>query len=91
MLDIRGPGLTVTDFENCFEQSIQLAQCWLAAGTCDRVLVGAVEELGDLLTHCASRLDSRLTPGEGAVFFTLGPADLPGLAHLDATALFAAD
>jgi hypothetical protein len=87
LLDIRGPGLTVTDFENSFEQCIQLAQCWLASGTCDRVLVGAVEELGDLLIHCASRLDGHLTPGEGAVFFVLGPSDLPGLAHLDATGL----
>jgi hypothetical protein len=87
LIDIRGPGLTVTDFENSFEQCIQLAQCWLASGTCDRVLVGAVEELGDLLINCASRLDGRLTPGEGAVFFTLGPSNLPGLAHLDATGL----
>jgi Beta-ketoacyl synthase, N-terminal domain len=85
LLDLRGPGLTVTDFENSFEQSIQLAQCWLDSDTCDRVLVGAVEELGDLLVHCASRLDSRLKPGEGAVFFTLGPSSLAGLAYLDAT------
>jgi Beta-ketoacyl synthase, N-terminal domain len=85
LLELRGPGLTVADFENAFEQSVQLAQCWLTDGTCSRVLVGAVEELGDLLLHCAARIDHRLTPGEGAVFLTLGPSDLPGIAHLDAT------
>jgi len=86
LLELRGSCLTVTDFENAFEQSVQLAQCWLADGTCSRVLVGAVEELGDLLLHCVGRFAGRhLTPGEGAVFLTLGPSDLPGVAHLDAT------
>jgi 3-oxoacyl-[acyl-carrier-protein] synthase II len=87
LLELRGPCLTVADFENGFEQSVQLAQCWLAEGTCSRVLVGAVEELGDLLLHCAGRLDARLTPGEGAAFLTLGPSDLVGIAQLDATRL----
>ncbi len=85
LLQLRGPGLTVADFENAFEQSVQLAQCWLADGTCSRVLVGAVEELGDLLLHCAGRLDRRLTPGEGAVFLMLGPSNLSCFAYLDAT------
>jgi len=60
LLELRGPCMTVTDFENGFEQSVQLAQCWLADGTCSRVIVGAVEDLGDLLLHwmrpdCRSR------------------------------------
>ena len=87
LLELRGPCMTVTDFENGFEQSVQLAQCWLADGTCSRVLVGSVEELGDLLLHCVGRLNGRLAPGEGAVFLTLGPSDLTGVGHLDATRL----
>ena len=87
LLELRGPCITVTDFENGFEQSVQLAQCWLADGTCSRVIIGAVEELGDLLLHCVGRLDARLAPGEGAVFLTLGPSDLVGVAQLDATGM----
>jgi hypothetical protein len=87
LLELRGPCMTVTDFENGFEQSVQLAQCWLADGTCSRVIVGAVEELGDVLLHCVGRLDARVAPGEGAVFLMLGPSDLAGVAHLDATRL----
>ncbi|HEX4055311.1 MAG TPA: beta-ketoacyl synthase N-terminal-like domain-containing protein [Tepidisphaeraceae bacterium] len=89
VLELRGPSLTTTDFEIGFEQAILLAQCWLEEGVCDRVLVGAVEEIGDVLIHCASRLLGKegFVPGEGAVFLMLGPADDGGFAHLEATAL----
>jgi hypothetical protein len=89
LLDLRGPSLSTTDFESGFEEAVLLAQCWLDRGTCSRVLLGAVEELGEVLIHCASRLlpDSPPFPlGEGAVFLTLGPFDAGGIAHLDATA-----
>jgi hypothetical protein len=91
LLDIRGPSLTVTDFEIGFEQSVQLAQCWLAEGACDRVLIGAVDEVGDVLLHCASRMlcgAAHIQPGEGALFMVLGPGDSRGaFAHLDATTM----
>jgi len=89
LLDLRGPSLSTTDFECGFEQAVLLAQCWLDQGTCSRVLLGAVEELGEVLIRCASRLLPDNPPfalGEGAVFLTLGPSDAPGIAHLDATA-----
>jgi len=81
ILGLRGPSMSIADFITGFEQAVQLAQCWLADGACDRVLVGAVEELGAVLLHCAGRMlnyDQRISPSEGAVFFMLGPADMRG-------------
>ncbi len=81
ILGLRGPSLSIADFVCGFEQAVQLAQCWLAEGGCDRVLVGAVEELGQVLLHCAGRMlnyDQRITPSEGAAFFMLGPAEASG-------------
>jgi hypothetical protein len=88
LLALRGPSLTITDFENGMARALLLAQLWLAGGRCRRVLVGAVEELGDVLLHCAAKLlgDSPLVPGEGAVFFTLGPPDAGGSARVQAAA-----
>jgi Beta-ketoacyl synthase, N-terminal domain len=86
LLDLRGPSLTTTDFEIGFEQTILLAQCWLHQKTCRRVLVGAVEELGDTMIRMTSRIPQvkYLSAGEGAVFLMLGNADIPGLATIDA-------
>ena len=56
LLDVRGPSLTLTDFEEGFEQAVLLAQTWIAQGACDRVLLGAVEELGDVMLHCVGRM-----------------------------------
>jgi 3-oxoacyl-[acyl-carrier-protein] synthase II len=87
LLDLRGPSLTTTDFEIGFEQAVLLAQCWLHQGTCRRVLVGAVEELGDTQIHMASRILSgrkSISLGEGAVFLMLGSSDLEGIAQIDA-------
>jgi 3-oxoacyl-(acyl-carrier-protein) synthase len=87
MLDIRGPALALTDFEIGFEEAVRVAQCWLNENACDRVLIGAVEELGAVYLDCAARmLDGSVSPGEGAMFLVLGPANIPGLARLDATA-----
>jgi hypothetical protein len=89
LLELRGPSISTTDFEAGFESGVLLAQCWLAENACQRVLVGAVEELGDVLLHCASRLrndSEQAVAGEGAVFLMLGPRDMTGTAHLDASA-----
>jgi hypothetical protein len=86
ILQLRGPSLSTTDFENGFEQAVLLAQCWLDQEVCDRVIVGAVEELGEVLLHCAGRMlgsDDGWVPGEGAVFLTLGPKDVAGIALLE--------
>ena len=87
LLDIRGPALNATDFEMGFEETIRIAQCWLNENACDRVLIGAVEELGEVLLSCAARmLNVPTSPSEGAVFLMLGPAAAPGVATLDAIA-----
>ncbi len=89
ILELRGPSLSTTDFEIGFEQAVGLAQCWLDQRVCDRVLVGAVEEIGEVLLHCASRLLGKeaFVPGEGAVFLMLGPPDAGGFVRLEATTL----
>ncbi len=86
-LDIQGPTLTVTQFRFSFQAALQLAKCWLEQGRCDYLLVGAVDQYGDVLGYVS---DQKLTtaqdgvirpftftptcqvPGEGAVFFLMG-------------------
>jgi 3-oxoacyl-[acyl-carrier-protein] synthase II len=86
-LQTHGPTLTVTDFCFGFQQAVAIAHCWLAEGRCDGVLVGAAEELGEVMLHVCRRMltvpeDGRPrpfafgrahgpVPGEGAVFFML--------------------
>jgi hypothetical protein len=43
---IRGPCLTVTDFEDVSGRCRQLAECWLAERLCDGVLIVLVDEAG---------------------------------------------
>jgi len=86
-LGLRGPTLTVTDFNCGFAQAVLLGQCWLASGSCDHVLVGAVEELGDVLLHVTARLLTGKpwpVPAEGAAFLLLG-RDGHRLPRADAT------
>ncbi len=86
-LDIHGPTLTVTQFYFSFQYAMQLARAWLDVKRCDYILVGAVEQYGDVLGYV---YDCKLTPapdgrikpfnfnptfqvpGEGAVFFLMG-------------------
>jgi 3-oxoacyl-[acyl-carrier-protein] synthase II len=85
-LNIKGPTLTITQFQFSFQTGLQLAQAWLDQGRCDYVLAGAVDQYGDVLGYVA---DHKLTtakdgkikpftfkptcqvPGEGAAFFLL--------------------
>lgn len=86
VFDIHGPTLTVTHFYFCFQYALQLAQTWLNEGRCEYVLVGAVDQYGDVMRYV---YDQKLTPshdgkimpfnfsptcqvpGEGAVFFLM--------------------
>lgn len=86
-LHIKGPTITITQFQFSFQSGLQLAQAWLDQGRCDYVLAGAVDQYGDVLGYVA---DHKLTtardgkikpftfkptvqvPGEGAAFFLLG-------------------
>jgi 3-oxoacyl-[acyl-carrier-protein] synthase II len=89
-LKIKGPTLTVTQFRFSFQTALQLAEVWLAQGRCDYVLVGAVDQYGEVLDYVS---DHKLTtapdgkirpftfkptcqvPGEGAAFFLMSRAE----------------
>lgn len=87
LLDLRGPAVTVAQTDFAFHEALLLAQSWLAERRCDQVLVGAVEELGEVMRYacqakCPAPPDGRLRPfrfaarpetipGEGAFFFVL--------------------
>jgi len=85
-LNIKGPTLTITQFQSSFPAALQLAQAWLDQGRCDYVLAGAVDQYGDVLGYVADHKlttakDGRIkpftfkptcqVPGEGAAFFLL--------------------
>ncbi|MBI4847352.1 MAG: beta-ketoacyl synthase chain length factor [Nitrospirae bacterium] len=89
-LNIQGPTLTVTQFFFSFHSALQLAKAWLDEKRCDYVLVGAVEQYGDVLGYIyGSKLmqatDGRIkpfnfnpaysVPSEGAVFFLVSNED----------------
>ncbi len=97
VLSIQGPTLTVTQFFFSFHNALQLAQLWLDEKRCEYILVGAVEQYGDVLAYIH---DSKLTaapdgkimpfnltptfqvPGEGAVFFLLSNK-MPDMAYCE--------
>ena len=83
---LHGPALTVADLAMPFEEAMSLAEAWLESDRCDAVLVGAVDEVSDVLAHVVRRKwalpDNGIAqperdgitahvPGEGAVFFRL--------------------
>jgi len=69
----RGPVLNLSDLAFPFEEALTLAACWLRGGRCDTVLVGAADELSEVLAHVVRRKWPQPLPvlGEGAVFFRL--------------------
>ncbi len=88
--NIQGPTLTVTQFLHSFQNALQLAQLWLKENRCDHVLVGAVDQYGEVLryiydTKLTPATDGRIkpfnlkptyaVPGEGAVFFLVSNTD----------------
>ncbi len=86
-LGIEGPTLTVTQFHHSFYHAMLLARLWLDDKRADYVLVGGVEQYGEVLDYI---YDSKLkrapdgkikpfnfspafqVPGEGAAFFLVG-------------------
>jgi len=83
-LSIQGPTITVTQFRFSFQSALQLAQTWLNQGRCDYILVGGVDQYGDVLGYVSEQKlttakDGKIkpfvfkptvqVPGEGAVFF----------------------
>jgi 3-oxoacyl-[acyl-carrier-protein] synthase II len=86
-LALTGPVSTVTDFFFSFQQALLLGQLWLNEQRCERVLVGAVDELGTIMEYVCSRklrlagngkidpfsfsAESAAVPGEGGLFMLL--------------------
>ena len=71
VLGMRGPTHTLADLADPFGAAVTLAGCWLEEGRCDAVLVGAADELSDVLAHVVRRKRPDVVPGEGAAFFRL--------------------
>ena len=86
-LELRAQTLTDTQFAFSFHSAVLVAAAWLAEGRCRHVLVGAVEECGDVMERIAAHVvnlpaGGRIRPltfalhpetslGEGAAFFLL--------------------
>lgn len=86
LLQLTGPSLTISQFEMSYAAGLICAANWLAEGRVDSVLLGAVDEVNDLLAYCrhcffgagnfgpirpeALDVDSAIA-GEGAAFTLL--------------------
>ena len=84
-LQTRGPTLTMTQFANSFQQAIILAESWLEEKRCAYILVGSVDQVGQVMEYvCSQKLklapdgkikpfnfskDPECVPGEGSAFF----------------------
>lgn len=93
LLAIRGPSLTVTQFVFSFQQALILARAWLQEKRCEYVLVGSVDECGEVMEYVCNRKlriapDGKIkpfqflkkpeaVPGEGSVFFLVTNRDCP--------------
>ncbi len=55
LLNITGPGLTVSQFEMSVASALLTARCWLEEGSVDSVLFGAIDEYCDVLGYCWHR------------------------------------
>src|SRR6185369_17035531 len=86
-LDIKGPTLTVARFRFSFQSALELGKSWLEQGRCDYLLLGEVDQYGDVLGYVSeNKLNPALEgeikpfsfgqgghiPGECSVFFLLG-------------------
>lgn len=76
-MSIQGPCCTVSRFKHSFAQALGTAQAWIKEGRVGAVLLGAVDELCDVLAYCHARFCGTKArpplPGEGAAFFLLRP------------------
>ncbi len=85
-LGVQGPTLTLTQFLFSFPVALQLAGAWLREGSVDHVLVGAVDQFGEVMAYIANEKlaiardgkirpfasPPRAVPGEGSAFFLVG-------------------
>ena len=77
-LGLGGPVYSQIGDKSCWATALRTAQCWLARGECDRVIVLGAEEFEphevDAL-HAGGLLRGGLQPCEGAVALLLAPSD----------------
>ncbi|MBE6441378.1 MAG: hypothetical protein E7022_03465 [Desulfovibrio desulfuricans] len=82
LLGIRGPCLTISQFELSFAGALSAAAVQLGAGRVDAVLAGAVDEVDARFTACCPQLTREGFPRtEGAAFVCL-TRERPGLPRL---------
>ncbi|MFZ9932813.1 MAG: beta-ketoacyl synthase N-terminal-like domain-containing protein [Chthoniobacterales bacterium] len=81
-LGLGGPVYSQIGDKTCWASALRTAQCWLANGDCDQVIVLAAEEFEphevDAL-HAGGLLRGGLQPCEGAVAMLVEPADGPAI------------
>jgi len=92
LLELTGPCLTVVQFEMSVVAAMLNAAAWLADASVDAVLLGAMDEVNDVLVYCYRNFWPEATlhaiqpldfdrqtavPGEGAAFMLLTRADEP--------------
>ncbi len=73
---IKGPSLSVSQFDLSFASALLTAMLWIKEGRVKSVLVGGVDEYCDVLGYAAKNLHTTrnnlpLTLGEGGCFFVL--------------------
>jgi hypothetical protein len=80
LLDIRGPCLTISQFELSFAGALAAGRLLLQSGRADRVLVGAADETDARFAACCPQVAGQgIAQTEGAVFLCLDasrPADV---------------
>ncbi len=64
LLNITGPGLTVSQFEMSVPSALIAAKNWLEEGRVDSVLFGAVDEYHDVLGYCWHRYYGELATAD---------------------------
>ncbi len=86
VLDVTGPVSTVTQFFHSFHYALIQADIWLKENRCRYVLVGGVDETGDVMDYAVERKrnsgcnidpfsfskNPAAVPGEGSVFLLVG-------------------
>lgn len=75
---LHGPVLSLADLALPFEEALTLAEGWLDRGRCDSVLVGAADELSDVLAHVVRRKRAMAADGVAGAAFAGGMAAVPG-------------
>ena len=69
-MGIQGPTLTVTRFFFPMQAALQLAEAWLREGRMEQVLVGAVDQLGEVLAYIMEAKRGIARDGKDKTFST---------------------